>query len=67
MEGCGREVWARSLCDTHYRRQRRGIDLTAPMRVVDPDRGCSVTGCDHVHHAHGLCDKHNKARLRGKL
>jgi hypothetical protein len=78
-EGCGRPVVARGLCATHYKRMQRLrekdggrvhllgdlLDLYAvPIRVVDPDRGCSVKGCDHIHHANGLCDKHNKRRWR---
>jgi hypothetical protein len=87
VEGCGREVVARSFCATHYKRIQRlprwakGGErvltkvetaelaikaLERPVRVVDPDRGCSVKGCKHRHHANGLCDKHNKRRWRGE-
>lgn len=57
-------VVARSLCATHYKRLQRGGELSAPVRVHDPDRGCAVKGCENEHHANGLCDMHNKRRWR---
>ena len=30
----------------------------APLRLVDPGRGCSVPGCPANHYAHGLCRSH---------
>lgn len=30
--GCKRGVFAKELCETHYRRQRRGGDVSKPIR-----------------------------------
>ena len=30
----------------------------APLRLVAPNRGCAVDGCDGKHYAHGLCRSH---------
>lgn len=32
VEGCTRPHWAKSWCNLHYHRSRRGADLTAPSR-----------------------------------
>lgn len=53
------------FCEAHYRRSAAGRPLDAPMRTVDPDRGCSVDGCDRPHRAHGFCQKHDDRFRKG--
>lgn len=46
--GCDRAHKAKGYCDLHYKRFRRGVDLDAPVREVDPSQQCSVEGCGRV-------------------
>jgi hypothetical protein len=57
VDGCGRPVKARGVCNAHYLRWHKGQDVD-----VEPERSktCSVEGCERQHYAHGICAPHYK-------
>lgn len=63
VDECGKEVAARGVCDTHYRRlKKHGDPLKKTARVVAGIRPCSIVGCDGATGvpgtARGLCASH---------
>lgn len=62
---CGRTVIAIGLCDSHYRRHRRGVPLDKPLRQRRPGATCSVDGCDRKHAADGYCQAHWRRNRNG--
>lgn len=59
IPGCTRKHKAVGLCGTHYWRSRRGLDLTAPVRVVTAGgKPCTAEGCDRRAVGRGLCRMH---------
>lgn len=63
---CTREVFYPrvGLCHAHYMQQYRGQPLTAIVMRVHYDH-CTGPGCDRPVWAHGLCNTHNRQRIRG--
>lgn len=37
MDGCDERVHGAGLCETHYRRKRRGAALDAPLKTIRPE------------------------------
>lgn len=68
---CGRPVVARDLCNTHYNRWWRGVDLGAgrALATIDgPSSTCSVEGCERPVRTRGWCDGHYRRwRDRGAV
>lgn len=64
---CTRPVFNKTLviCQLHYRRKYKGQDMNMPIRVQNPDQGCSVDGCDRKHLAKGLCNTHYQRMKTG--
>lgn len=69
---CDKKVAARGLCNSHYRRMRKGADLEAPWgptakrttpRLV---RFCAVDWCDRLLYAKGLCKEHYRRKREGR-
>jgi hypothetical protein len=60
---CDREVYARGMCEMHYRRWRKHGDPTVRLvnETVPP---CSVEGCGKPSDARGLCHGHYQRVLR---
>ena len=66
VDGCERGgMLRRGWCDLHYLRWRLKGDPGPAHLIFDPDRGCSVDGCDRKHEAKGLCKMHYK-RVHGR-
>lgn len=42
IDGCGREAVSGGLCNTHYQRRRKGLDVEGPVRT-SPGDGSSLT------------------------
>lgn len=63
VEGCERKLYAKGLCEPHYKRKRaRGT--TDPR----PKLSCRVEGCQRKHVANGLCGMHHQRfRKTGEL
>lgn len=56
---CGREVYARALCNTHYKRRQRTGDVRADRAIGEQTgRPCSVAACDNTATERGLCHGH---------
>lgn len=57
---------AKGMCKAHYRRDRLGLDVTAPLirRASRKGRICTVDGCDRAVYAVDLCAMHHARRLR---
>lgn len=66
IEGCDGRIYARCLCEMHYRRKLRAGDTD---RLVNETRAdCSVGGCDREADARGLCHGHyQRLQRRGDV
>jgi hypothetical protein len=67
VEGCTRiPDAARGLCQAHYQRQRKGLELIVdvPTRRSRAGKVCTVGGCDRKVYAVDLCAMHHARRLR---
>lgn len=68
IDGCGRESYTTKLCNAHYIRTRKGLDLTTPIKHRSSDTKCGICG-DLVggKGGWGLCKAHYKNRRRWVL
>jgi hypothetical protein len=68
VEGCGKQLKAKGLCDSHYQMNRK-FGRTEPILSKYSDgQKCSEIGCKNPIRAFGFCDKHYKAaRREGRL
>jgi hypothetical protein len=59
-EGCSEKYKAKGLCNTHYERQRLGLDMTGPIRQYERgERLCKYPGCSTPRACSGTyCQKH---------
>ena len=58
IESCDRNVYARELCQPHYKRLRRHGDVFADLPIGRAIRTCSVPGCELPADGRGLCHGH---------
>lgn len=66
FEGCGRKLYAKGLCSTHYMQQLRGGAL-APIAVyVDNTGPCQFASCGRSAEARGMCKGHYQQWKRGE-
>jgi hypothetical protein len=64
---CGRSIYAKRLCATHYQQQRTGKDL-APIGVSRRRTGaCEVDGCVRAVWARGVCQRHYDVKRNESL
>lgn len=66
VPSCSRVVYARGLCQAHYRRQRKtgavgAAEIVAPLSRKAP---CAVDGCDRKTYCRGWCYTHYARSLR---
>lgn len=67
INGCDEIVRSNGLCNAHYVRSLRGMDMNKPRGWKPPRRkaDCSVDGCDRAMNGDDLCLFHLKRRDRG--
>ena len=53
-------------CNAHYIRQRKGMDMDAPVKARNEGRSCSQAGCQGPARAGGLCSMHAQRLRNGK-
>ena len=58
IESCERYVYARELCQPHYKRLRRHGDVFPDLPIGRALRTCSVPDCDLPADGRGLCHGH---------
>lgn len=58
IESCDRDVYAKQLCQPHYKRLRRHGDVFADVPIGRVQRRCSVAGCEEPADAQDLCHGH---------
>lgn len=63
VPSCGKPARKLGLCHAHYRRQRLGQPLEAPVRSWGSKDPCSIDGCEKLAKARGYCPAHYR-RLR---
>lgn len=66
VPGCDRPNCARGVCNTHYKRLRKGQDLEPPIAVNSyyTDELCMVEGCDERRRRRGWCHNHYQTWYR---
>jgi hypothetical protein len=52
VDGCGRNAYARGLCNAHYLRSRKGGDMSVPIKNRKGNSTCSVCGVQKIGRAH---------------
>lgn len=56
---CDNEFRCSNLCEMHYKRQRDGRDMDAPVRPRPSGfTGCRISSCSRRHRRNGLCKTH---------
>lgn len=64
LEGCGRPVTAKMLCQTHYKQMRKGETFS----TADSSIPCAVPACDKMMRKNSLiCKKHMRFAWRYSL
>jgi hypothetical protein len=60
VTGCDKPLYAKGLCNTHYKRRQRTGDVQADKAIGEPHKAqiCSVEGCDRIATERGLCHGH---------
>lgn len=59
VPGCKQPHKAQGYCNAHYKRFRKGADLTTPLRLNAMSKPrCKVRGCEAPTHNRGLCQVH---------
>jgi hypothetical protein len=59
VDGCGRSLYARGLCQLHYTRlRRRGSVGSVGGARAETAACCGFSGCARPHRAGGLCSLH---------
>ncbi len=66
IEGCESRACAKDLCSAHYARQRKGTNMSAPIRRQEKGRKCEIAKCLSPHYGLSMCKKHYR-RARGPL
>ena len=66
LDGCGRPVRAKGLCNPHYIQQERGKSLTPIRKRTPKHTGCGEKGCEKTHYSKGLCRNHYAKMQRNK-
>jgi hypothetical protein len=63
---CARPVYARELCEAHYRRRRRtgNVDAARPVGAVHEAQACMVEHCANTSTERGLCHGHYLRLIR---
>lgn len=68
FEGCGRVIYAKGLCNGHYKQQAKGVDLyplgskRGSRENLNPDgsrKTCSAPGCKSLAVSRGKCAMHH--------
>jgi hypothetical protein len=63
VDGCDRQIKAKSMCMSHYRRYLKYGDPSVVMRMSPKqERKCRIEGCDKLAKLKGMCSMH-AARL----
>lgn len=65
VDDCKKPFLAKGYCQGHYRRYRKGADITAPMRHLREQSHCGLVFCDEKYFARGLCQAHYQRTLDG--
>jgi hypothetical protein len=65
VDSCGRKMYARDLCEAHYRRRQRTGSTTDKLPIGEraPSPICFARSCDRMATEQGLCHAHYQ-RLR---
>lgn len=65
VDGCGKTVHSKRLCNTHYRRfLKHGSPLKTIVSAPYKGEKCSVEGCDNPASRRGLCNMHRQRKKR---
>lgn len=65
IDGCDNPVRSVGLCETHYQRKKRGLDLFASRGELRRNPRCFVDGCGRPMNRDDLCLFHLRRRDRG--
>jgi len=61
IEGCLEKSHSKGMCPAHYLRNKKGIDMTIPIRKNFTYKKCIVEGCNRCQHSRKLCTTHYSA------
>lgn len=58
VDDCDRPRYGKGLCNGHWQRQRRGLDVNVPLRMRNKGKACSIDGCERAAISRGMCMGH---------
>ncbi len=64
--GCDLPTKSAGWCNAHYIRQRKGMDMDAPVKARNKGISCSQDGCQQPARAKGLCSMHAQRLRHGR-
>lgn len=66
VNGCDRAVYARGVCEAHYRRRLRtgSVDAERPVGSIPKPKQCMVAACTNTSTERGLCHGHYLRLIR---
>ena len=63
---CPREAYRKGFCEAHYKRNQKGLDMTAPIRAMRPHGSGSITAAGYMVRTIGGQEKLEHRRVMEK-
>jgi len=68
---CSKPALCKGLCNAHYLRMIKGLNMNKPVRHQEKNRKCKIENCGKKHYGNGYCVSHwktwNRQNIKLKL
>lgn len=68
---CLKPALCKGLCNAHYLRMRKGLNMDSPVRIQGKNRKCKIEDCGKKHYGNDYCVNHwrtwNRQNIKLKL